>query len=45
MRQRIKEFGGELRLENLHPGTLVEAVIPLKLTSRLPAWPAATSIR
>jgi signal transduction histidine kinase len=44
MRQRIKEFGGELRLKNLHPGTLVEAVIPLKLTSKFPAWPAATSI-
>ena len=30
MRQRIKEFGGELRLERLNPGTLVEVVIPTK---------------
>ncbi|HEY1262100.1 MAG TPA: response regulator [Terriglobales bacterium] len=28
MRQRVKEFGGELRLENANPGTLVEVVIP-----------------
>jgi signal transduction histidine kinase len=28
MRQRTKEFGGELRIQNLHPGTLVEVVIP-----------------
>jgi len=33
MRQRAKEFGGELRLERLTPGTLVEAVIPLKTAS------------
>jgi signal transduction histidine kinase len=30
MRQRVKEFGGELRLRNGTPGTLVEAVIPIK---------------
>jgi signal transduction histidine kinase len=29
MRQRVKEFGGELRLTNANPGTLVEVVIPL----------------
>lgn len=29
MRQRAKEFGGELRMENLHPGTLVEVTVPL----------------
>ena len=29
MRQRAKEFGGELRMQNLHPGTLVEVVIPI----------------
>jgi PAS domain S-box-containing protein len=29
MRQRVKEFGGELRLSNTYPGTLVEAVVPL----------------
>jgi signal transduction histidine kinase len=28
MRQRAKEFGGELRLANAEPGTLVEVVIP-----------------
>jgi PAS domain S-box-containing protein len=28
MRQRAKEFGGELRLTNAQPGTLVELVIP-----------------
>ena len=28
MKQRAKEFGGELRLTNAHPGTLVELVIP-----------------
>jgi two-component system, NarL family, sensor kinase len=28
MRQRAKELGGELRLANVHPGTLVEAIIP-----------------
>jgi signal transduction histidine kinase len=33
MRQRAKEFGGELRLKKLTPGTLVEVVIPLKRAS------------
>ena len=28
MSQRAKEFGGELRLANAHPGTLVEILIP-----------------
>jgi signal transduction histidine kinase len=28
MKQRAKEFGGELRLTNAHPGTLVELLIP-----------------
>lgn len=28
MRQRVKEFGGEVRLRNLNPGTLVEVIIP-----------------
>ena len=31
MRQRVKEFGGELRLRNGIPGTYVEVVIPIKL--------------
>ena len=30
MRQRIKEFGGELQLRNSNPGTIVEVVIPIK---------------
>ncbi len=29
MRQRAKEFGGELRLRDANPGTLVEVVIPM----------------
>jgi PAS domain S-box-containing protein len=28
MKQRAREFGGELRLTNAHPGTLVELLIP-----------------
>jgi signal transduction histidine kinase len=31
MRQRAKEFGGELRLQNAQPGTLIEVTIPLKM--------------
>jgi signal transduction histidine kinase len=35
MKQRAKEFGGELRLTNTQPGTLVELVIPsARVTSR-----------
>ena len=30
MRQRVKEFGGELHLRNAAPGTIVEAVIPIE---------------
>lgn len=30
MRQRVKEFGGELRLQNASPGTLVEVVLPVR---------------
>ena len=30
MRQRVKELGGKLRLRNGNPGTLLEAVIPIK---------------
>ena len=29
MRQRVKEFGGEVRLRNSNPGTLVEVMIPI----------------
>ncbi len=28
MKQRVREFGGELRFSNTHPGTLVELTIP-----------------
>jgi signal transduction histidine kinase len=30
MIQRVKEFGGELRLRNTHPGTVVEVSIPVQ---------------
>jgi signal transduction histidine kinase len=33
MRQRVKEFSGELRVENAHPGTLVEVAIPARILS------------
>jgi signal transduction histidine kinase len=29
MRQRLAELGGQLRLENHHPGTLVEVIVPV----------------
>ncbi|HMI50938.1 MAG TPA: response regulator [Candidatus Saccharimonadales bacterium] len=29
MRQRVKEFGGEVRLQNVSPGTLVQVFIPI----------------
>jgi two-component system NarL family sensor kinase len=29
MRQRIKEFGGELLLQNANPGTLVQVTVPI----------------
>jgi signal transduction histidine kinase len=29
MRQRVKEFGGDLKLRNARPGTVVEALIPI----------------
>jgi signal transduction histidine kinase len=28
MRQRVKEFGGELQLQNTNPGTQVKITIP-----------------
>jgi PAS domain S-box-containing protein len=34
MRQRAKELGGELRLTNLEPGTLVEIEIPFRSAAR-----------
>jgi signal transduction histidine kinase len=35
MRQRIKEFGGELVLQNANPGTLVEVIVPIKASAPL----------
>jgi PAS domain S-box-containing protein len=37
MKQRAKEFGGELRLSNAHPGTLVELMIPWSAVLREPS--------
>jgi len=37
MKQRAREFGGELRLTNTHPGTLVELIIPCSLVLREPS--------
>jgi PAS domain S-box-containing protein len=37
MKQRAKEFGGELRLTNAQPGTLVELVLPCGVVAREPA--------
>jgi signal transduction histidine kinase len=39
MRQRVKEFGGELRLQNAHPGTLVEVAIPVRAVGASKAVP------
>ncbi len=33
MRQRVKEFGGEVRLQNVNPGALVEVIIPLTVAT------------
>jgi signal transduction histidine kinase len=33
MRQRVKEFGGEVRLHNANPGAIVEVTIPTKVTT------------
>ena len=34
MKQRAKEFGGELRLSNADPGTLLELMIPCATLSQ-----------
>jgi hypothetical protein len=36
MKQRAKEFGAELRLTNVDPGTLVELTIPCSSVLREP---------
>jgi hypothetical protein len=30
MRQRVKEFGGDLRIGNANPGTFVEVTVPIE---------------
>ncbi|HKS77052.1 MAG TPA: PAS domain-containing protein [Terriglobales bacterium] len=42
MRQRSREFGGDLRISDANPGTLVEAVIPYKAFDKLDIAIAAT---
>jgi PAS domain S-box-containing protein len=37
MKQRVREFGGELRLTNTQPGTLVELTIPCSSVLREPS--------
>lgn len=37
MKQRARELGGELRLSNAHPGTLVELIIPCHSALREPS--------
>lgn len=37
MRQRVKEFGGELRLHDAAPGTLVEVTIPIAGAAAVPS--------
>ena len=34
MSERAKEFGGQLKLTNAHPGTIVEVTIPLLILLR-----------
>ena len=34
MRQRVKEFGGDLRIGNANPGTFVEVVVPIESADR-----------
>ena len=43
MRQRVKEFGGVLRLQNTNPGTLLEVVIPDKVIPDKALAPLASS--
>ena len=41
MSQRAKEFGGEFRVKNAHPGTIVEVVVPCSKSlpeQSVPAW-------
>jgi signal transduction histidine kinase len=33
MRQRVKEFGGELQIANAGPGTIVQVSVPIETTT------------
>ena len=44
MKQRAKEFGGELRLTNAQPGTLVELMIPCSSVLRESVLRESTAI-
>jgi signal transduction histidine kinase len=44
MRQRVKELGGDLKLRNADPGTIVEAVIPFKAPQPTAPTPTPQSI-
>lgn len=41
IRERARELGGELRLMNASPGTIVEVLIPAMVTSTQEAWVTA----
>lgn len=43
MRQRVKELGGELRLRNVSPGAVVEAIIPINSAEVRAPWPLTAS--
>jgi signal transduction histidine kinase len=45
MRQRVKEFGGDLRIANANPGTCVEVTIPIDAEARDGQEPAGTPER
>ena len=42
MKQRLSELGGELRLENLNPGTLVEVTVPVPVWSKNSSRPESS---
>ncbi len=41
MRERARELGGELRMLNAHPGTVVEVLIPAMISSSEETWALA----
>ena len=43
MKQRVKELGGDLRLRQAHPGTILEVTIPIQARAPLQAAPASVS--